>query len=208
MRLTAEEKKKISDARSSGGGNNLNHGVYILMLDKWFFKRGFKGLADVHEFVVVSSEKAVGLMEGDKKVDVEPNAVDSSSSTTFSYAGNALKMAPVNTTQFLLAMLGKKDEELDDDEKEAARLECTNDDPNEVDGEGNKLPVNPCRGMLVGAETVPYFTKETKKWIVRINWKTIDPIGEGENTFEKAKERWAAYEARVKAKGQQKAIAS
>lgn len=197
--LTEAEKKAFKDARSSGGGPNIRHGIYVLMIDKWFFKRGFKGLADIHEFVVVNAEKNI-VMEGDKKVDVEPNPVDSSVSTTFPYFGKAGVMGPVNTTQFLLALLGKKDDEISDDEKEEARVECTNED-------AKAGPVNPCRGMIIGAETVPYFTKETKQWIVRIKWHTIDPLGEGENTPEKAAERWAAFESRVKAKANSKASA-
>lgn len=195
MELTAEERKQIGQATSTGRGNNIRYGRYVLMIDKWYFRKGYTGLSDIHELVVLKSEKMI-VMEGEKKVEVEPNPEDSSASAVFSYGGKGKVMAPINTTGFVLALMGLKDEQITGDEKMSALEEFTNEDPKKFEGR-----VNPCRGMIIGCETVPTQTRESKQWITALKWVHLAPPGgTGENSFEKAAERWAAYQSRIRAK--------
>lgn len=191
MALSAEIKKRLADAKVTGGGSNINHGRYIFMIKKWWFEQGYKGLADKHELVVMKAEK-ITVMEGDKKVEVEPNPVGSTCSAVYNYDGKAKVMAPINTKKFLFGLLGIEEKDITPDDANATLEECINDD--------SKVgPVNPCRGMLIACETYPIYTKESKQWIVGTKWECVSPPGEGENTDEKAKARFEEHERALKA---------
>lgn len=201
--MNADKLRRFAETKSSGGGANIRHGRYVFMIDRWFVKEGFKGTTDIHELVVVEAEKNV-VFEDDRKVEVEPNPVGSKCSAAFSWdGGEAAKMGPVNSTQFLFALFGDlRDEDITPQQKMETFEECTNADPRKVfpsghDQAGQPMPVNPCRGMLIRCETYATLTKTTKKWIAALRWSCYDPAGHGANTFEAARNRWAEYEART-----------
>lgn len=185
MGLSKELADKIARTSVSGSGQNIRHGRYVLMLDKWEFRHGHKGISDIHEFIVVKSDKIV-VME-DTRVEAEPNAVDTRCSAVYNYDGAAKVMAPINTKRFLLGLLGKAD--VTEEEQSKYLMGYTNDDPK------NGL-VNPCRGMIIGCETYPIRTV-AGKWIIGTNWLHIAAPGQGDNALDAAKARYADYERRL-----------
>ena len=100
-------------------------------------------------------------------------------------------------------MLGITDAQITEEEKNEALNRMANDEPklflNETYAEtGIGIPsVNPCRGMIIGAETSPVVTLKGN-WIVSPNWVHIAPPGERENAYDAAALRWAEYEKRFK----------
>jgi hypothetical protein len=206
MELSAEEKKLFGGSRSTGDRPpNIRHGKYLLMIDVWKLHRGYRNvLSDIHNFVVVKSEK-ITVMEDEKKREDVPNEVGTRCGATFKYDGNGAEMAPINSTRFLLALWGLQDGEIEDDAKTSAWMRATNEDPKKfandvIDGTTITIPsVNPTRGMLIGAETNAIFTKKSSKWIVGVNFIHIARPGEGDNSYEAAAKRWAEYEAKLKA---------
>ena len=211
MELSQEEKKLFGGSRSTGDRPpNIRHGKYLLMIDVWKLHRGFRNvLSDVHNFVVVRSEKLV-VMEDDKKREDTPNEAGTRCGATFKYDGKGAVMAPINSTRFLLALWGVQDGEITDEDKTLAWERATNEDPKKFVNDqildenakptGIVIPaINPTRGMLIGAETSPVFTKESKKWIVGINFLHIARPGVSENSYAAAAKRWQEYEAKLKA---------
>lgn len=178
--VKAAMKRAGQGAKNSGGGNNIRHGRGILMIDKWYWRQGHKGLSHVHEFIVTKSEKNI-VMEGDKKIDVEPNAVNSSCSAVYNYDGKAKDMAGVNSARFVLGLFGLEADAVSEEDVEKTIEEGSADDS------------NPCRGMVIGYETYPIQTK-AGAWIVGVKWSCVNKPGEGQNTIEAAKARWDAFQ--------------
>lgn len=204
MELTAEEKAAFGKSRTTGDRPpNIRHGRYVLMIDKWFLLRGFRNvLSDIHNFIVVKAEPNTVVIDGKPVTDI-PNEVGSRCGAAFKHEGNSLEMARINGTRFTLAVLGLNDAEISEDDKTEAWMRMTNDDPKKfvgekVDGTDIVIPsINPCRGMIVAAETTPVVTKAEKN-IVGITWSNIAPAGEGVNGYVEAAKRWAEYESKLK----------
>lgn len=203
MGLRPEEKEAFGKTRAYGDRPpNVRHGKYLFMIENWRLFRGFGGLSDVHTLIVAKSESII-VVEGDKVRNDIPNEVGSRCGVVFKWAGRSEVMARTNSDRFLLAMLGITDKDISDDDKVDVLERLTNDDPalfqGERHGEAVIPSVNPCRGMLIAAETAPILTRETKQWIVGVNFAHVAPPGEGDNSYPAAAKRWAEYEAKVRA---------
>ncbi len=192
MRLTPELRKTLGSAKPSGNGANIRHGKYALMIDKWFFKKGHKGISEIRELVVLEAEKVV-VMEGEKERADTPNAVGSSCSIVSAYHGDGADMGPINTMRFLYGLFNLSEGDITAEEQETTIAECTNT-------ESEDGAVNPMRGMVIGLETFPVLTSKNKKWITGTKWICIDKPGEGVNTVEEAAARWATHEAQLRGK--------
>lgn len=202
--MTQQEREQFTKSQSTGNrAPNMRHGRYTLMIDRWTLHRGYmNALSDIHNFIVMRAEPIV-VRQDDKEIREEPNEVWSRTHATIKYAGPGAEMAGTNSTRFTLALLGLTDAQITADEKQAALERMTNDDPKlyvgeTYEGTGAIIPAtNPCRGMLIAAETSPIHTRKGN-WIVAINWIHIAPPGERENSYPAAAQRWAEYEARFK----------
>jgi hypothetical protein len=205
MELSEAEKRLFGGAQSMGDRvPNFRHGKYLLMVDTWKLHRGYRGvLSDVHNFVVLKAD-AITIVT-DKETKEIPNEVGTKVGATFKYDGAGAEMAPINSTRFMLGLWGFADADLNQDSKTAVWLRSTNEDPAKFTGEKDEQtgyiipPTNPMRGMLIGLETSPIFTKKTQRWITGLNWIHIARPGEGDNSYEAAAKRWAEYEAKFRA---------
>jgi hypothetical protein len=212
MELSEEEKKLFGGTKSTGDRpQNLDrHGKYLLMIDTWKLFRGRTALVDIHNFITMKSDKNPVTEDGKLREDI-PHPAGSRVGCTFKWSNDdAGTMARQNSVKFLLAMFGINEAELSEQDKIEGMQRATNDDPKKYaedfilgpDGKPTNMlipSVNPCRGMLISADTTPVFTKTTKKWIVVVNFQHIAPPGAGDNSYEAAAARWAAYEAQLKA---------
>lgn len=206
MELSQHEKELFGKSKTTGDRPpNLRHGKYLLMVDRWLLHRGYRNvLSDVHNFIVVKSE-AILVMEDDKERKDTPNEVGTRVGVTFKYDGAGAEMAPINSTRFTLSMLGIGDNDIDETTKIQAWERMTNDDPKrfvgeKMDGTDIVIPsVNPCRGMLIAAETSPVLTAKNKKWIVGVSFIHVAAPGVGENSYTLAAKRWAEHETKIKA---------
>lgn len=200
MELSEAEKRLFGQTQSMGDRPaNFRHGKYLLMIDTWKLHRGYRGvLSDVHNFVILKSMPVTVMT--DTELTEKPNEAGTKAGATFKYDGAGAEMAPINSTRFLLALWGFSDGDLDQDSKTKVWLRSTNEDPKKFTGEkdeatGMVIPaINPMRGMIVGMETTPIFTKKSGRWITGLNWTHIARPGEGENSYEAAAKRWAEYE--------------
>ncbi len=209
MELSQSEKELFAKSRSTGDRPpNIRHGKYLLMVDKWYLLRGYRNvLSDVHNFIILRSEANLVIEQDEhgnprERRDV-PNEVGSRCGVVFKQDGKSTEMAIINSTRFTLALLGMGDADISDEDKLAYWMRLTNDEPKKCLGErmedGALIPAtNPTRGMLIAAETTPILTKESKRWIVGINFIHVAMPGFGDNAYDVAARRWAEYEARLK----------
>lgn len=128
--LPAALAKKIADARATSGGIHIRDGNYVFLVRKVILEEKYKGNFFITEFDV--------LMAQSVRTDIEPNKVGTDCSMSLNLDTN--KSAPNNMKQFLCALLGKEDHELQGAEylKEVAKF--TGD-------------TQPARGMLIEAST-------------------------------------------------------
>lgn len=206
MELTAEEKSLFGKTQSTGDRpSNFSHGKYLLMVDVWKLFRGRTALVDIHNFVVLKSERNP-VKQDDKVLDEAPNATGTRVGATFKWSNDdAGTMARQNSVKFICSMFGVTDADLTEASKLEALMRGANEDPKKYVGEtddatGQPIPsVNPLRGAIIAADTTPVFTKTTKKWITVVNFIHIASPGTGENSYVEIAKRWQEYEARLKA---------
>ena len=220
MELSQEEKSLFAKSKSTGDrpANVTQHGRYTFMLDTWKIFRGRTALVDIHNFVVQQAQENVVMQDGVERLD-KPHTVGSRVGAAMKFSNDdAGTMARQNATKFLLSLFNWRDEDLTEEQKISVWERGTNDDPKKftddyltevgpdgteqrvvVDGQPVLIPAtNPMRGMLIGCDTAPCFTKTSKKWIILLNWIHIAAPGEGVNSYAEAAKRWAAFEAKLK----------
>ena len=160
---------------------------------KWLFKAaGYKGKSEIVEMIVVGAEKLIVMLE-DKRIDEEPNQVDSTCKIVNNYDGKAKEMAPDKTTQFVLALWGLNNDAVTAEWKQQTWAASMNQD-------AARGVVNPMCGMLIGCET--YAVRAAKSGIALTlpKWIHIAQPGQGINDYKAAAQRWAEYEARLRSK--------
>lgn len=156
--------EKIAKAKASGGGTLINDGKYTFMVKKLIAENKFKGACFIAELFVVKSEDTFTGVEANKK------------GTSCSFVLNLDKniAAAGNAKAFLLALDGRKESDVKDEEFIALLEEATNDDP-------TRGVVQPLRGALIADET---FRKTVQSGpragqpFTGHNWSHIEQTGE------------------------------
>lgn len=97
MGISEDLAKRIADAKATTRGNPIKDGKYILLIEKLFVEKKYKGTIFIGEFEVVLSEKT--------EPDVEPNAPKSKCSVAFNLDKN--ESAAGNAKQLVLGLVGK-----------------------------------------------------------------------------------------------------
>jgi len=175
-------RDRIAKAKASSGGNNIRYGEYILMYWKSSYDHMNSGWCHINEFVVVSATKIV-VMEGEKKVDVEPNQVGTQCSYVINYDGKGKLSADGNSKALVLGLFGFKEGEVPDEKVSETLADLTADN-------------QPAKGMLIKCSTHP---KEVRSrpgnYITGIKWECVATPGQGENAPEANQARLAQYAA-------------
>lgn len=173
--LPADMAAEIGKARVAGGGNYIQHGDYVVMYDKWFYQK-IQDRCVILEMIVAEAHKKV-VMEGDKRVEQDPNPPGSSMSDTANFDGQGKLSAPANSRAPVLGLFGYKENEVPDATVTATLDECLG-------------PNQPARGMLVVLKT---FSKEIQSrkgsYITGRNYECISKPGTGINTPDLVKAR-------------------
>jgi hypothetical protein len=182
-------RDRIAKAKASSGGNNIRYGEYILMYWKSSYDKMNSGWCHINEFVVVQATK-VNIMEGEKKVDVEPNQVGTQCSYVINYDGKGKLSADGNSKALVLGLFGLTEGEVDDALVSQTLGSLTDD-------------AQPAKGMLIKLST---YAKEVRSrpgnYITGMKWECVNKPGEGENAPEAVKarlEQYAAMQAQQKA---------
>ena len=184
--LPKEMADEVGKARSAGGGNYIQHGDYILMIDHWWYQKIQDRVIILESYVVESRKKVV--FEGDKRVEDEPNTVGSKCSSTSNFDGAGKLSAPANSRAPMLALFNFKESEVPDATASFTLRQCCKED--ESDSELAGTPIQPMRGMLVACSTFPKEIKSNKgTYITGINWECVDKPHEGLNAPDKVKAR-------------------
>lgn len=184
--MPVDVRNRIAKAKASGGGNNIRHGEYVLMLIKSSYDRMHSGQCHINEFVVMDAKK-ISVMEGEKTLDVTPNSVGSQCSVVINYDGKGKLSADANSKAIVLGLFGLKEDDVSDELVSDTLGDLTHDK-------------QPARGMLIKCLTYP---KEVRSrpgnYITGLKWECVDKPGEGLNAPAAITERLEAYEAQKKA---------
>jgi hypothetical protein len=184
-------RDRIAKAKASSGGNNIRYGEYILMYWKSSYDKMNSGWCHINEFVVTQATK-ISVMEGEKKVDVEPNQVGTQCSYVINYDGKGKLSADGNSKALVLGLFGFVEGEISDEKVSETLADLTADN-------------QPAKGMLLKCSTYP---KEVRSrpgnYITGIKWECVSKPGEGENSAEKIKARLDEY-ARIQQAAQKAA---
>jgi hypothetical protein len=173
--------EEVGKSRVGGGGNYIQHGDYIFMINRWFYQK-IQDRVIVLENVVIEARKKV-VLEGKNKVEDEPNAVGSTCSDTANFDGDGKLSAPANSRAPVLGLYGFKEGSVDDAKVKKALARATGD-------------AQPMAGMLVACSTFPKEIRSNKgNYITARNYICVAVPGQGVNTEEMAKARMAAYKA-------------
>lgn len=177
--LPKEMADEVGKSRTSGGGNYIQHGNYIFMIDKWFYQK-IQDRCIILENATVESKKKV-VYEGQKKVEQEPNAVGSTCSATANFDGEGKLSAPSNARAPVLGLFGLKENEVPD-AKVSETLSYVCADP------------TPARGMLLACSTFPKEVRSRKgNYITGLAWECVSKPGEGVNAPDLVKARLEAW---------------
>jgi site-specific DNA-methyltransferase (adenine-specific) len=187
----------IGKARTAGGGNYIQHGNYILMINKWFYQK-IQDRVIVLECLVVDAVKKI-VYEGPKMVELEPNAVGSECSSAANFDSEAKLSAPANSRAPVLGLWGFEEGKVDDQRVKATLDQAIGDE-------------QPAKAMLVKCSTFPKEIRSKKgNYITGLRWECVNFPGEGLNSQEMVAARRAAFaqstEAAVKLAVQQLATA-
>ncbi|MEO9194311.1 MAG: hypothetical protein ABI445_11660 [Polyangia bacterium] len=138
MGIPAALAKRIAEAKTTGGGNNIKDGNYGLLIKKLSCEGKFKGTCFIAEFDVVDSEKT--------HATIEPNTVGSDCSFVLNLDKNP-ETALGNLKGFYCGLLGVEESAISQSELADKIVEYCSDD-------------NKARGMLICAST---YRKVTQK---------------------------------------------
>jgi hypothetical protein len=176
--LPSDLLDEVGKARVGGGGNYIQHGDYILMIDKWFYQK-IQDRCIILECVVIESRKKI-VYEGNTKVEQDPNAPGSSCSSTANFDGDAKLSAPANSRAPVLGLYGLKENSVPDEQIKQALAKATSDG-------------QPMHGMLIAVSTFPKEIRSNKgKYITGLEWSCVAKPGTGINSPELAQARAAA----------------
>lgn len=167
--LPKELADEVGKARTTGGGNYIVHGLYTMMIKKWFYQKSPTGdRCIILEMVPVESAKKV-VYHGQEKVEQEPNAVGSECSTVANFDGAGKQSAPGNSRAPVLGLFGFKENEVPDAKVSETLDYCVSD-------------VQPAAGMLLTCSTFPKEIRSRKgEYITGLTWECINRPGEGVN---------------------------
>lgn len=185
--LPASVAEELGKARTAGGGNWIQHGDYTLMIEKWYFQK-IQDECIIVEFLVVESRKKV-VYEGDKKIEVEPNAVGSEVSEVANFDGPGKLSAKANARAVALGLFGFKEGDVSDKIVADTMLQVVRDN-------------TPAAGMLIKVSTYAKEKRTAKgEFITGRSWDCVAKPGSGVNSDELVKARLAAM-----AKGPEEAV--
>lgn len=197
--MSAISKKlaqKVGAASVSGGGINIRHGKYLLMIKKVSVDKKFSGECFIMEMQVIEAEK-IEVDEGGVAKNVEPNKAGSDCSYVVNFDGKGKASAPGNVKQILCAVFNVSEDQLTPEEFEGTFEDVVLDraDPEHPDKE-----VNPLRGWLIRCGTYPKEVRSEKgRFITGIKWECASPPGEGLNAPEEIAKRRKALDGVKKA---------
>lgn len=89
MALSPALKKKIAEAKATGGGNNINDGRYVFEIHRLLVDAKFKGTMFIAEFGVVESEPVIAGTEPNKPGTTCSNVMNMDSNVS---AGGNIKV--------------------------------------------------------------------------------------------------------------------
>lgn len=157
---------------------------------------------------VSPSQPGTGPLKDD---GTKPNAVGSQCALKVDFDGNGARSAPANAQAPILALFNKEKgqmskEELADTWKDISRKQAVrkgepigfNSETKQVVLADKDKQAQPARGMVIGCRTSVKKKKEPNEngaYVTRLNWFCIAPIGQGDNSWDKIKERRAKIEA-------------
>jgi hypothetical protein len=189
--------KKVAAASVSGGGNNIQHGKYILTIKRIFCEKKYSGECFIMEMTVLDAQK-IEVVEGDRTRDITPNSVGSDCSYVVNFDGKGKQSAAGNVKQVICAIFGVSESDLSASEFEETFEDIVRTQPEEfVDENGNKTvkEANPMRGYALRCSTYPKAVRsEPGRFITGLKWETLATPGEGENSPEKVAERRKAMD--------------
>lgn len=172
---------QMKDAKASTGGNYLVDGQGRLMVTSLKYDPGTNsGRIFVAEFKVVSSAPVDVRDTKGAPLDIKPNAVGSQPSYVQLF--DKFESAFGNTKAFVLALLGKEEDSLEDNEFVDDLCELT--DTEQAGGEltskkGDR--VDPARGMLIDYSTYRQVIKKgpnAGNQITLLKWAYVDQTAE------------------------------
>ena len=180
--------KQIAEARISGGGINIRHGQYLLLIKRMMAEKKFKGDCYISEFVVLESTK-IEVVEADKngvshEKDIEPNKVGTDCSYVINFDGKGKQSAGSSAKALLCALFSVTEDQMSEDE-----FISTFDDVVRDRTEGDQ-EANPLRGWVVRLSTYPKpVQSDPGRYITGMKWESASKPGEGENAPDKVAER-------------------
>jgi hypothetical protein len=161
---------KIGASNSTAGGNYIQPGYGVLIVDKQFPKDGHKGLSYIAEFVVKESHDIPGS-------DRHANAVGSSCVSIQKIGPGKHQMTFMGNVKAMIeGICGEYP-------SKEVRAAITNQDPSKCDGVTQAL-----RGTLVGYETYQKTSASSGEEMTLVRWHTIAP-DKGNSNEEIAKRR-------------------
>lgn len=177
--LPKEMADSVGKARTAGGGNYIQHGDYMFMVQKWFYQK-VQDRCIITEFTVVDAVKKP-VFEGTKKVDQDPNPIGNECSETVNFDGAGKQSADGNARAVVLGLFGYREGDIPDSTVSATLTEVCDDK-------------QPARGMLIACSTFPK-EKRSKpgEFITGRNWSCVDKPGTGANAPDKVAARLAAF---------------
>lgn len=176
--LPSDLLEDVGKARVGGGGNYIQHGDYILMINKWFFQK-IQDRCIILECLVIEARKKI-VYEGSKPVEQEPNKPGSSCSSTANFDSEAKLSAPANSRAPVLGLYGFKEGSVDDAKVKTALSRATSD-------------AQPMHGMLVAVSTFPKEIRSKRgEYITGLDWSCVAVPGTGVNAADKVAARAAA----------------
>jgi hypothetical protein len=172
MALSKDVFRKIAQASASTGGNWIKQGKYIFETKKLIGEVKQGGPTFIAELVVVSAEPVT---------DVEtPNAVGSTAS--YVQLLEKHKSAMGNAKAFLLALDGKEESEVGEEEFVRMLEFYTNSDPKLTmveNGQTFTVSVNPAKGMRIACETYRQEKRTKPGEIMTLpRWSTVPQTDE------------------------------
>lgn len=184
--LPKEMADEVGRARVAGGGSYIQHGDYVMMIDRWFFQK-IQDRCIIQELTPAEAIKKV-VYEGAKKVEQDPNPPGSSCSAAVNFDGAGKLSAQSNSRAPVIALFGFNDGEIPDATAAMSLRQVCKEDESDADLKG--VPIQPARGMLIGLRTYPKEVQSRKgSYITGHNWYCIAKPGTGINAPELVKAR-------------------
>lgn len=184
--LPKEMAEEVGKARVAGGGNYIQHGDYVMMVDRWFYQK-IQDKCIIQELIPAEALKKV-VYEGTKKVEQDPNPVGSACSATVNFDGAGKLSAQSNSRAPVIALYGFNDGEIPDATLAMTLRQACKEDDTDPDLKG--VPIQPARGMLIGLRTYPKEVQSRKgSYITGFNWYCIAKPGTGLNAPDLVKAR-------------------